>query len=109
LQVRLPDPFNVDAQNVVALNTGAAQRRVPLLRRVAPVARWCDLHHLADRLDTVGMAVPVDESPHGLKLRPSSAWAKKRARQAQDLVRLAQLAHFSFQRLDALLFGSGWS
>ena len=34
---------------------------------------------------------------------------EKRARQAKNLVRLAQLAHFSLERLDALLFGSGWS
>jgi hypothetical protein len=31
---------------------------------------------------------------------------EKRTRQAQDLVRLAQLAHFSLKRLDAFLFGS---
>jgi len=77
LQVRLPDSLDVDAQHVIALDTGIAQCRVALRRSVAPIARRRDLHHLADRLDTVGMAVPVDESLHGLKWRPSSAWAKK--------------------------------
>jgi len=60
LQVRLPDPFNVDTQHVVALNTVTAQCRVTLLGSVTPVARRRNLHCLADRLDTVGMAVPVD-------------------------------------------------
>ena len=32
---------------------------------------------------------------------------EKRARQAKNLVRLAQLAHFSLERLNALLFGTG--
>ena len=76
LQVRLPDSFDVRAHHVVALSTGTAQCRVALLGRVAPVARRCDPHHLADRLDTIGMAVPIDERSHGLKWRPSSAWAK---------------------------------
>ncbi|MDB5748219.1 MAG: hypothetical protein JWP72_3067 [Massilia sp.] len=77
LQVRLPNPLDIDAQHVVAPGSCASQRRVALLRRVAPVARRRDLHHTADRLDAVGMAVAVDECPHGLKWRPSSAWAKK--------------------------------
>nr|GFB76894.1 hypothetical protein [Tanacetum cinerariifolium] len=76
LQVCLPNPLNVDAQHVVSLDSGTAQRRVALLRCITPVARRRDLHHPADRLDTVGMAVLVDKYPHGLKWRPSSAWAK---------------------------------
>ena len=37
--------------------------------RVLPVARRGDLQHLADRLDPVGVAVPVDEFPHDLMRR----------------------------------------
>jgi hypothetical protein len=62
----LPDPFNLDAQHVVSLDTDKAQRRVALLRRVAPVARRRNLYHLTARLDTVGMAVLVDELRHDL-------------------------------------------
>lgn len=54
------------------------------------------------------MAVPVDDCPHRLKWRPSSAAAQKSTCEAQDLVCLTQLALLSPQRLDALLFGSGW-
>jgi hypothetical protein len=67
-RARLP-PLNVDAQHVVALDTGTAQRRAALLRCVSPIARRRDLHHPADRLDTLGMAVPVDECPQHLKWR----------------------------------------
>jgi hypothetical protein len=49
LQVRLPASFDLDSQHIVTLNTGTAQCRGALLRRVSPVARRRNLHHLADR------------------------------------------------------------
>lgn len=106
LQVRLPDTFDADAQHIVALNTGTAQCRFALLRSVAPVARRRDPHHLAERLDTVGMAVPVDDSTHCFKWRPSSDWAKKALARARVLFALRDISHFSFERLDALTLGS---
>jgi hypothetical protein len=41
---------------------------------------------------------------HDLTRRSSSAW-EKRTRQTQDLVCLAEVAHFSLERLDTILFG----
>ena len=57
LQVCLPDPFDVYAQHVVTLDTRTTQLRITLLRGVSPVAGRRDLHHPADRLDAVSMAV----------------------------------------------------
>lgn len=56
LPVRLPDTLHGGARRVVALHTGTAQCRVAPLGSVAPVARWCDLRHLTDRLDTGGQS-----------------------------------------------------
>jgi hypothetical protein len=98
-------PLNVDGQHVVTLGTGATQLRTALLRGVSSVTRQCNLDHLADRPDTVCVAALVDECPHGSKWLSSCAWTKKRTRQTQDLVCLAQLAVFTLQRLDTLLFG----
>lgn len=67
LQVRLPDALNINAQHIVALSSCTTQCRVALLRRVSPVTRRRDLHHSADRLDAIGMAILVGELPHDLK------------------------------------------
>jgi hypothetical protein len=77
LQVCLPDPSDLDAQHVITLDTSTAQSRITLMRRVTPVARRRDLHHLADRLDAVGIAVLDDDCPHDLKWRPSPARVRK--------------------------------
>jgi hypothetical protein len=52
------------------------------------------------------MAVPVDECLT-VRVAAELRLGEKSTRQVQDLLWLAQLVHFSFQRLDALLFGSG--
>src|SRR5262249_12317641 len=76
LQVGLPDPFDLRHQNVIALSAHAAQRRVAPLGRISPVARRGDLQRLADRLDPVRVAMLINEIPHHLQRRSSSAWAK---------------------------------
>ncbi len=59
LHVRLPDSFDVDAQHVVTLDPCTTQLGIAPLRGVTPVAGRRDLHHPADRLDAVSMAVLV--------------------------------------------------
>lgn len=48
----------------------AQQRSMPTIRRRG------NLQDLAERLDSIGIAVLVDESYHDFRRRPSSAWAK---------------------------------
>lgn len=50
-------------------------------------------------------AVLVNKEPSFLELAAERRLGEKNTRQTQELV---CLAHFSFQRFDALLFGSGW-
>lgn len=88
LQVHLPDPYDLDTQQIVTLDTGTGQCRVVLLRHVSPVARRRNLHRLPDWLNAAGIAVLVDKCLHDVKRRSSSP-KRKHTRLAQDLVCLA--------------------
>ena len=76
LQVGVPDALDLGRQDGVTASPGATERRVALLRRIPPVARWSDLQRFADRLDSVGVAMRVNERSHDLSRRSSSACAK---------------------------------
>jgi len=64
---------------------------------MTPISRRGNLQPLADRLDPVGIAMLVDEIPQDLSRRSSSAWAKKRTGQLENLIGLAQLLDLAFQ------------
>jgi len=70
-------------------------------RRVPAIGRRGDLQHPAHRLDPVDFAMFVHEPVHHFNRRSSSAWAKKRAGQFQDLVGLAQFTVLALEFLDA--------
>ena len=72
LQVHLPDPYDLDTQQIVTLDTGTEQCRVALLRHVSQVARRRNLHRLTDWFDAAGIEVLVDKCLHDLKRRSSS-------------------------------------
>ena len=76
LQMRLPDPLNLQQEHRVPLRSGTAQRLVPLLCRMTPVTRWGNLQDSADRLDPEAVPVLIGETPQCFKRRSSSAWAK---------------------------------
>jgi len=61
---------------VVPLGAGTALGRVALFGCVASVTRRGNLQDFADRLDSVGAAMLVNEVPQDLSRRSSSAWAK---------------------------------
>ncbi len=73
----MPDTLNLRHQGIITLGTRRAQRRIVLYRNMTAITGRGNLQHLADRLDPVGVAMPVDERPQDLSLRSSSAWAKK--------------------------------
>ena len=75
-QVGLPDPLDLGNQPLITQRPPAATGRITPLRRMLPITRRGDLQHLADRLDPEVLPVFVDERPHGLSRRSSSAWAK---------------------------------
>src|SRR5487761_2752763 len=76
LHMGLPDPLYLRHQALIAQSACTAQGWVALLRRMAPIPRRGDPQDLADRLDPVGVAMPVDEISQDLNRRSSSAWAK---------------------------------
>lgn len=55
---------NVIQARRIALCPCRPARRVGLLLAMAETARRCDLHHVADRLDTVVRVMRVDECVH---------------------------------------------
>src|ERR1700710_3125017 len=75
--IGLPDALDLRHQFVVAPSTRRSQRGVSPLIDVTAVSRRGNLQHFADRLDPMSVAVRVDELPHHLSRRSSSAWAKK--------------------------------
>src|SRR5512135_1933324 len=77
LEVGMPYALNMGLQRLITLGAHAAQCGIALLRNMTPIPGRGDLQYLADRLDPVGVAMPVDERPQDLSLRSSSAWAKK--------------------------------
>ena len=65
-QIRIPDPFNVRAQERVALCSGWQPQNVPPSGRVPPIARRGNLQRSADRLDPEALTMRVDEPNHFL-------------------------------------------
>src|SRR5690606_21358082 len=77
LQVGLPDAVDMGHQEVIPLGSFAAQLRIALTGRMAPVSRRGNLQYFADRLDPVSIPMLIDIGVYDFSLRSSSAWAKK--------------------------------
>ncbi|KQY86424.1 hypothetical protein [Pelomonas sp. Root1444] len=78
LQVARPYALNLWRQLGITLRSGGQQRWLALARGVASVARRGDIQYVADQLDPEVLALHVDEAPHFLMWRSSSALAKTR-------------------------------
>ena len=76
LHVGLPNTLDVGQQGRIALRTRRQQLGIAGPGHVSPVGRWGNLQCPANRLDPKAAAMLVDEGPHNLKRRSSSAWAK---------------------------------
>src|SRR5690606_28820622 len=100
LEVLFPDAADLLAQVGIATLPHRLAFRIGLPRRMRVVGRRSDRQHFADRLDSVNVAVFVNERRHGLNRRSSSAWAKY-----ADALRRISLAWRSsrFSRSSALM------
>ena len=98
LMIRVPDPLNLDAPDVVALGPGTPSRGIHVSSLVQEVCRRGDRHHGADRLDPIDISMGLDEPDHHFARRSSSAWAKY-----ADALRKISFARFSsrFSRSNA--------
>ena len=76
LHVGVPDPLDFGRQFSVAPGTDTPPTGIAFLGGMAPIAGRGNPQDLADRLDPVGITVPVDEVGQDLSRRSSSAWAK---------------------------------
>src|SRR5690606_21435318 len=74
--VLVPDPLDVQAQRLVTPGPLRSALRFRLARFVQIVGRRRDRQDVTDRLDTVDLAMVVDERHHPFPGRSSSAWAK---------------------------------
>ena len=63
---------------VIALRTSTTQDWIALTSSMSSIPEWGDLQNLADRLDSVGVAILIDEAVQNFSRRSSSAWAKTR-------------------------------
>jgi hypothetical protein len=69
----LPYTLNFWHQNLIVPDPRATYRRIALCCSISPISGRGDLQYFADRLDPVGVAIPVDERSQDLSLRSSSA------------------------------------
>ena len=76
LEVRVPDPPDLLAQDGIALFARRRAAGIGLSRGMLAVRRRGDRQDAADRLDPIGVAMLVNERLHGLDRRSSSARAK---------------------------------
>lgn len=76
LHVGLPDMCNLWHQHLFAMSAGTALMWLAQQRHMPSICRRSDLQDLAERLDSEGITMLVDEGLQGLRQRSSSAWAK---------------------------------
>ena len=76
LHVVLPYTLDVLTQQLILLSASASPLRLSGTCCMQVVTGRSDLHHAADRLDTVTVTVLVNEGVQDLLRRSSSAWAK---------------------------------
>ncbi len=74
--IGVPDAGDLRAERGIALAARRLPRRIGLARLGLVVGRWSDRQYRADRLDSVGLAMVVDERHHHRGRRSSSACAK---------------------------------
>jgi hypothetical protein len=70
------DALNLGDERKVTPDTRRCPKHVPVPRGMLAIRRRGDLKHPTDRLDSVSVAVLVDERAHHFVRRSSSAWAK---------------------------------
>jgi hypothetical protein len=63
LHVGLPDAFNLRHKHLVTVSTRTALMGRAQQRRMPTICRRGNLQDLAERLDPIGIAVLIDESP----------------------------------------------
>ena len=92
LLILIPHTLNRRTQLIVARGSRRPSRGIPLLRLAQELRRRSDGRNRADRLDSVAVAMLIDERDHHFARRSSSDCAKN-----ADAFRRISFAHFSSQ------------
>ncbi len=103
----LSSPYTLDVltQQLILLSASASPLfRLVVLRCNAVVTGRSDLHHAADRLDTVTVTVLVNEGVQDLLRRSSSASGKISTGRAEDLACFTQLTILAPKAFDTVPF-----